>query len=177
MTQFTFGLLGAFNHGRGFPQASVVANPAVATGISYRVGSSYWERLLSLAFTLVTDANAANRTVTLSILNEDGLTAAAVPTAAVQAASLTRVYTYLPNVSVASGPVGSNYLTPLPQMFLPPMWTVAVTIGAVQAGDQISAVMLNRERFVTGDAGYPIGTVDTETDAATKLVEAAALSS
>lgn len=164
MPEVTLGLLGAFSHGRGFPQVSAVTNPAVATGPTITIGSDYWERPVSLSFRIVTDANAANRQVSLALLDEGGVILNAAVANGTQAASLTRDYVFTPNVNAPNAVANGVFLSPLFQCFLQPAWSLAVTIGAVQVGDQVSNIRWNRERFITGPGGYSIGTTYYETD-------------
>jgi hypothetical protein len=154
------GLTSEFAHGRAFSEVVAVANPAVATGFTYTVGGSYWERLASLSFVLTSDANAANRAVLLRMKDGTGATLAAVPTAAVQVAAKVYTYTYSGVQAPATDAVGLANIQPLPRLFLQPGFSVVVTIGAVQAGDQVSAIRVYREAFDTGPMGYPIGVLD-----------------
>lgn len=174
MTQFTLGLTGSFAHGRAFSEVSPVPNPAVANGFAIPIESKYWERLASLSFQLVTDGNAANRQVALTVRGGDGVALATFPAASVQAASLTYQYTFAPQLSSFNTVVGLAVTSPGPAWFLQPQWSLVVTIGAVQVGDQVSNIRYNRERFTTGPGGYQQGTVTDAEDrelALARLVE------
>lgn len=162
MPEVTLGLANGFSHGRVISEASPVTSPAAGAGFTITVNSRYWERASSLAFRLVSDGNAANRQVRLTVNDGDGVPLASIPTAAVQAASLTRDYYFLPNVNAASGPVDGVFLSPLPIFFLQPTWTLVVSIASVQATDQVSLIRWNRDRFITGPGGYEIGTTYVE---------------
>lgn len=159
MTQVTSGLTGALGHGRGFSEPLSVADPAVGGGFTITIGSQYWERLASLAFRLVTDSNAANRQVTLTVNGGDGIPLAAFPAASVQTASLTWDYFFLPNLTNFQTVVNKVVTSPAPRLFLQPMYSLVVSIGAVQVGDQVSRIRFYRERFVTGPQGYEQGRV------------------
>jgi len=156
----TEGLLEPFTHGRGYPEAVALPDPSAGDPLLYTVTGAYWERLLALTLTLTTDANPGNRAVVLELLDQDGRVIAAVPPAAVQAASLARVYSYLATAAAPSGPVGDTLLAPLPRVFLLPLWQAQVRVANVQAGDQLSAAVIYRERFATDRHGYPVGRVE-----------------
>jgi hypothetical protein len=161
VTATLHGLTSEFAHGRAFSEVVPVANPAVATGFTYTVGGSYWERLASLSFVLTSDANAANRAVLLRVKDATGATLIGVPTAAVQIAAKVYTYSYWGDQAPATDAVGLVNAQPAPRIFLQPGFTLVVSIGAVQAGDQISAIRVYVERFDTGPEGLPIGVVET----------------
>lgn len=161
MTEATLGLTSPFAHGRGFSEPLAVTNPAVGAGFTITIGSAYWERLAALTFRVVSDSNAANRQVTLSVLGGDGIPLAIFPAASVQAASLTYDYSFLPNVQTFNAVAGLVVVSPAPVFFLQPAYSLVVAIGAVQVGDQVSRIRFYRERFSTGPGGYRQGTVDT----------------
>lgn len=158
--QVTYGLLEPFAHGRAFPELAALPNPAAGAGLLYKVGGAYWERPLFLTFTLTTSAAAANRAVVLELVDQDLRVVSAIAAAAVQTASLVRVYSYLHNVNQPVGPIGGVYTAPLPRTFIRPVWALRARIDAVQAADQISLATIYRERFETGPEGYPIGAGD-----------------
>lgn len=154
------GLTSEFAHGRAFSEVAPLADPAVATGFTYTVSGAYWERLAALAFVLTTDGNAANRAVLMRVKDATGATIATQPSAAVQVASKVYTYTYQPYATVATDTVNLVNLQPVPTCFLQPEFSVVVSIGAVQVGDQITAIRVYRERFDTGPQGYPLGMVE-----------------
>lgn len=159
MAQVTLGLTGPFAHGRGFTEPAAVADPAVGVGFSITIGSSYWERLAALTFRVVSDNNAADRLVTLTVNGGDGVPLAIFPAASVQAATLTYNYSFLAGVSTFNAVAGTSVVSPGPGFFLQPAYTLVVTVGSVQAGDQISRIRFLRERFTTGPGGYQQGSV------------------
>lgn len=160
MPQYTYGLTRLIGHGHAFTEVVPVAKPAVALGFTYTVSSLYWELIDSLSFRLVSDANAANRQVLVTVNDGSGVPLAAFPAASVQAASLTNDYYFLASLSNFNTTVSTVSTNPIYTGFLQPTFTVVVTVGAVQAGDQISRIRLNLERFVTGPQGYLLGVQD-----------------
>lgn len=174
MTQYTLGLTRLLGHGRAFSEVVAVPKPPVDSGFTYTV-SRYWEISDSLAFRLVTDANAANRQVTVNVNDGGGILLASFSAAAVQTASLTRDYVFLPNYSAPSGPVGGIYNTPWYEGLLQPDFSIVLTVGAKQAGDQVSNIRLNQQRFVTGDGGYLLGVLDDDDPRFAEAVAAASV--
>ncbi len=153
------GLTSEFAHGRAFSEVVPVANPAAGGGFTYTVSGNYWERLAALSFTLVTDGNAANRQVLVALQDGSSTNIASTASGGTQAATLTRLYSFVPNQGTAPALIGTTFLAPLPVLFLQPGFKVVVSITSVQVGDQISAIRVYREAFDTGPEGYPIGMV------------------
>lgn len=153
------GLTSEFAHGRAFSEVVPVANPAAGGGFTYTISGNYWERIASLSFTLVTDSNVANRQVLVAMKDGSAANLASTASGGTQAASLTRLYSFVPNQGTAPALIGTTFLAPLPVLFLQPEFTVVVSITSVQVGDQISAIRVYREAFDTGPQGYPLGLV------------------
>lgn len=170
MTQYTLGLTRTIGHGRAFTQLQTVTTPAAGAGFTYTNNGKYWELIDSLSFQMVTGGNAANRQVLATIKDGGGVQLAAFPSASVQTASLTWQYTFLPNIDTFNTVVSLNVVSPMAEIFLQPMFSLAVTVGAVDAADQISNIRLYTQRFVTGPQGYMLGVVDTDSDEFEELV-------
>ncbi len=154
------GLTSEFAHGRAFSEVVPVASPAAGAGFTYTVSGSYWERIAALAFTVVTDGNAATRQVLVAFKDGSATNIASTAGGGTQTATLTRLYSFTPNQTAASGLVGTSLLAPLPVIFLQPGFTMVVSITNIQVGDQISAIRVYREAFDTGPEGYPLGMVE-----------------
>jgi hypothetical protein len=137
-----------------------VANPAAGAGFTYTVGGNYWERIAAVSFTIVTDGNAANRQVLLAFKDGSGANIASTASGGTQAATLTRLYSFVPNQGTAPALIGTTFLAPLPVLFLQPGFTMVMSITSVQAGDQVSAIRVYREAFDTGPEGYPVGMLE-----------------
>lgn len=174
MAQYTLGLTRLLGHGHAFTEVVAVPSPPVDSGFTYTV-SRYWEISDSLSFRLVTDANAANRSLLVSVLDGSGTLLAAFAPLTVQTASLTRDYVFLPNFNASTGPFNGVYLSPWYEGLLQPQFSIVLTIAAKQAGDQVSNIRLNQERFVTGSEGYLLGVVEADDPRAVDAVLAAAV--
>jgi hypothetical protein len=156
------GLTGGFSHGRGFTAPVSVATPAAGADISYTVTGSYWIRLAALSLLFTTSSTAANRVPVLEILDESATILAAIPPAAAQTATKAYTYTYLPNVGTVSSVENNVALAPLPNFFLRPGYKIVTSTGAIDTGDQYSAIRMVAEQIDTGPAGYPIGVFDED---------------
>jgi hypothetical protein len=88
---------------------------------------------------LVTSATVANRQPVL-VLGDGTNTWAYLSAPAVQAASLTNIYTW--TVGAHAVALGLRQLGYMPDVELPPAWTIGVQTAALDATDQWSAIRL-----------------------------------
>lgn len=128
----------------------LVATPAAgAEWVITGPGQGLW-RVVSVAFTLTTDATVANRGVVLVV--DDGTTVIARTGAgAVQAASLTQNYGAA--VGTHTGAAGTALNVPLHNPYgvlLQPGWRLRTETVNLQAGDQYSAIAALVEEFPNG---------------------------
>lgn len=142
---------------RGTVETFSIANPAAAGNFTRQTGQGYWERYIAITFTLVTDANAANRQVSIEWLDADNnrLTGTTAPVFEI-ASTTFRYYGYL-NANANSTSVALRQNFSLPWLFLQPGWSITSNINGVQAGDQISAIRGVVERIGIGPDGTPVG--------------------
>lgn len=103
-------------------------------------------RIVAIRATLVTDANVANRQVSLT-LTDGTNTFFKSSSASVQAASLTHGYTFadLPGVVVASAAL--EHQVPVPPMLLPAGTVIASVTTAKQSTDNWGAPVFMVEEF------------------------------
>lgn len=174
MTQRTYGLTQLLGHGYAFTSRLVVPSPAAGAGFTYKNTGNYWQLFDSLAFKIVTGSNAANRVVSLTVNDGEGVPLATVTANAALTASKTGQFTFLQNFSGSVGATDGPFLSVFPLILLQPTWSVVVAIGAVDAADQLSNIRGTVEQFVTGPQGYPMGAVDVP-DADELLAKIAAL--
>ena len=146
-------------------------SPAVATGFTYKNTGTQWQLIDSISFRLVSDGNAANRQVKLVYADADGVALATLPTASVQTASLTWDYTWSTDFDTFNTVVSLALTSPLLNIFLQPGFQIIVSIGSVQAGDQISRIRMYAEQFVTGPQGYLMGVVDAADPRLNRAIE------
>ncbi len=99
-------------------------------------------------FTLTTDATAANRRVSLQILEDSGGIVAQIPVQVAQTASLTWRYTFAIGVPTILDTVGLTMALPLPDMFMNDDYEINTVTTNLQAGDQFSRSIGNLEFWV-----------------------------
>ena len=154
----TTGLLEAFSFGAGFQDQLFPANPGAGNNLTVVVGSNNWVRVLAAVATITTDANAANRVVSLDFITPRGITYLrnSNPTATI--ASQTNIsFQWSEQLTQSEGGTNTPFKIPVSSIFLPPATTIGITLDNKQVGDTIAAVTITIERFDTGPTGYPIG--------------------
>lgn len=162
--QVTYGLLAPFHHGRGYQKPIDPANPAAGATYTKTVPGDAWERLVLCAFQLTTDANAANRIVTVEYTTGNGTTYAADGSGVLVTASTTAQQFY-----GSSQRGNSEWQTPGPIFFplwggfLPPSSKIKFNVTNIQVGDQLANIHLLMEKFETTKEGYLTGGIDSET--------------
>lgn len=131
-------------------QARSVTQPAAgAEFVISAPGQGLW-RVVSVAFRLVTDANVANRSV--SLVADDGSTVVwRASASAVQAAGATIDHGVYAGSSAAllTGAV-AVFALPSDGLLLLPGWRLRSVTGNVQAGDQYSAIGALVEEYPNG---------------------------
>jgi hypothetical protein len=151
------GLANPFSVGRELTEIVKVAQPAAGAGFTYTAKGKYWDRIASASLKLVTDANAANRRVTVSFQDQDSRSFGQYAAPFVQTAAHTVQYSFAPHVLQAGADDAATIAFPIPSIFLQSGWKVVVSIAGVQVTDQVSLVSLLLERFPTGPEGYRQG--------------------
>lgn len=133
----------------GLPEYVTRPSPAVATAFTELLGGDWYVRLLTMFCRIVADANPANRDVSLEYLDTGGNVYATVASGTAVTAGQTRDMFW--SVWQASAVVvgSATHLMPLAPLVLPPTHTIRVSVSNVQAGDQLSRVRFNWERFYT----------------------------
>lgn len=125
--------------------------PAAGAMFSSEVGGGYWTRLLSVHVRLVTDANAADRTVLVEYRDDADLRYMVSGAPVTQPASTTTDWTFDPWQAQAEWEVDATVLVPLKPLLLLPSHDFRVFVDNVQAGDQLSRIRFWRERFYPPD--------------------------
>lgn len=135
----------------GLPEYVQRPSPAAAANFQEDIGGSFFTRFLGVFCRVVTDANAADRTVAIEYRDHEDqrLMLAGAPVA--QTASTTTDYVFSAWLGQSDWSVISTVLVPLPPLLLLPTWDMRIVVNGVQAGDQISRVRLLWERFYTTD--------------------------
>jgi hypothetical protein len=128
-----------------------IPTPAVATGFTYVVPGTVRERIMAVSFVLVADANAANRLPRVEYLNAAGDVFASVAAPFVLTATLTSRFTFAVGLQQFGANAAAQIGGPLPPLKLNSGLSVRVSVGAVQAGDQISVASLFVDQWPVRD--------------------------
>ena len=128
---------------------SASADPAAGAEPNGFTATTLRTRLYGMRFTLVTDGNAANRTISVTIARNGTNADIYATSATAQTASTTKYYSFIFGMELNSEIVVGDYYyiglgEGLPYMDLPIGTAIAFTIANKQAGDNASAT----DRFV-----------------------------
>jgi hypothetical protein len=152
------GLLQPFAYGRGIVQYLDVATPAAGATASVVVDGRWWLRVLAARLTITTDANVANRLVTLDYIDARGVTRLRNGAGLVVPASQTaQAFEWDANRTAAEWATNTPVYGPVAPWFLAPGWVVKFNVTSIQATDAISGLSLWVETFGTEPGAYPIG--------------------
>lgn len=131
--------------------------PAAGANYTLAVPGQWEMRVLSVLFTFVADANAANRVVTLDHVSPDGKVFASSGASAVITATTTQAYIGQIDRTNSEWNANTPIWFPIADFWVKPAYSARITVANIQATDQLSAIRLIVERFETGPAGYPQG--------------------
>lgn len=152
------GLLQPFAYGRGIVQFLDVTTPAAGATASVTIDGKWWLRVLAARLTITTDANVANRSITLDYLDAKGVTRMRNGAGLVVTASTTaQAFEWSAQRTVAEWAANTPIYTPVAPWFLAPGWTVKFNVSSIQATDAISGLSLWVETFGTETGAYPVG--------------------
>lgn len=150
-------LASPFRYAEGWVDFIDVAQPAAGANKSVGVPGEYGMRVLAARATLSTDANVANRLLSLDFVTANGVSRVRNCPGVVWTAN-TSSQTFVWNHAwhVSEWATATPVLIPVLDLLLPPTWLVQFTVDNIQVGDQLSALSLVVEKVPTGAAapGY-----------------------
>lgn len=149
-----FALSESYGLGRGFQSVVRGVTPAAGAGFSLTIDPRWRWRLLSAVFTLTADANAANRYVTIEYQEDDGVPFAVDAAAVVVTANSTQRFVGQFYRGVAEWAANADVLFPLTPLYLDGGTLLKISVAAIQATDQLSAIRFVFDRFQTGGEPY-----------------------
>lgn len=156
--EVTYGLLLPFTYGKGNPEYVSVTTPAAGATASYIIPGSFAARVLAARLSITTDANVANRLVTLDYIDSRGVTRLRNGVGNVITASTTaQTFEWDCNRTIAEWATNTPIFAPVAPLILYPGWSVKFNVTNVQATDAISGLSLWVEQFQTGPRGYQLG--------------------
>lgn len=132
------------------PQTLATTDPAANVEISHTFETRVHSLILSCVVTLVTDANAANRTVQLQHQNAAGTVIWANSARRLQTAGETIVYHFQPHTTNETATVepGSRLITHMPFSYMRAGWIIATSTNNRQAGDNFGAMTITRRVWI-----------------------------
>lgn len=134
--------------GLGFRQIIKGTSPAAGSSFTLAVDPRYVTRILTCLFTLSTDANAANRYVTVEALDGNGNSFAAEAAGVVVTANTTsQRFAGSVTRGVAEWAANTDVLFPLWRHMLKGGETVKINVAAIQAGDTLTAITFAVEQY------------------------------
>jgi hypothetical protein len=133
----------------GLPEYRLGDAPAAAAHFVQAVEGAFFVRLVSLHVRLVTDANAANRTVLVEYRDDADRRYDLSGAPVTQPASTTTDWIFSAFQAQAEWEIDGTVLVPLHPVLLLPTHDFRVFVDNVQAGDQLSLVRFVWERFYT----------------------------
>lgn len=128
------------------PELVIAASPAAGAEFTQAV-DGYWWRLLTIFVRIVTDANAANRTILIEYRDQAGNVYHRNGNPVTYPASQTEDFSFSCFHPRGEWEVSATNLVPLAPLMLPPTHVFAIAVTNVQATDQLSRIRYVVERF------------------------------
>lgn len=133
----------------GEVSTSVVTRPSPAAGggFTYAPPEAVRFKVAAVSFQLVTAVAVATRLVSLDLLDGASNIIGRFSAGFTQSASKTSVYTFAAGINEYGANDAAAIGAPLPDLWLPDGSSIAVNVGAVQAADQVSAVVVTLRQY------------------------------
>lgn len=127
----------------GKVMVAYAVNPAAGTNFTYTLPTPYHYKLDAVRFKIVTDANAANRTLMLH-MHEIGLPSIYYSSTSLVAENLTRYVSLWAGLNTIDRQSFSEIVGSLPpQIYLRESCIIESDIKNIQVGDQLSEIQLH----------------------------------
>lgn len=128
-----------------------VASPAAGATASQLVPGQYGMRVLAARATLSTDANAANRLLSLDYIDANNVTRVRNCASVVWTANTSsQAFQWNAAWTVSEWNANTPVLMPVLGLLLPPGWTIKWQVDAIQVGDTLTGLSLVVEKVPTG---------------------------
>lgn len=132
------------------------AAPAAGATSSYTVGGEAYLRVLAARAIFTSDANAANRLVSLDYINARSITYVRNAASAVITANTTsQAFEWSTQRTTSEWNANTPIFAPAFDCWLPPGFTVKFAVDNIQVGDTLTALHLFVMRYPTGIEGGP----------------------
>ena len=150
-----YSLTQPYGNEYGFQTVIVGANPGAGQNFVQTVDSRWVWRLVSCVFTLTTDANVANRYVTVEYAQDAAAPYCVNAPAVTFTASGTARYAGKINQTVGEWNTGTDALFSLAPVFIWGGNTITVRVGNIQVGDTLTLLRFVFERYPTDPYTVP----------------------
>lgn len=142
---------GPYRYGEAYVDYIDVGQPAAGANAAFSVPGQYGVIVLAGRASLTTSASAANRVVSIDVINANAVTRWRNPAPASLPASQTgQKYEWNSQwanaLSITNGPM----VAPVLEVIVPPAWSIQFTVDNIQAADQLSALSLTVLKIPTG---------------------------
>lgn len=129
--------------GMSYADWLTVDTPAAGAAATYTVPGQFAARLLAARLTITTDANAANRFISLDYIDTRGTTRLRNAAGLVVTASTTaQAFEWSAQRTVSEWAANTPVLVPLAPWWLPPGFKIKFAVDSIQATDAISGLSL-----------------------------------
>lgn len=146
------GLAAPYDYGAAYPQWVAVTTPAAGATASYTVTGLAGIRPLAARLSITTDANAANRLITVDYIDAKGNAWLRNGAGLVVTASTTaQTFEFDAHRGVAEWATNTPVFAPLAPFFLPPGFSVKFNVTNIQTTDAINGLALWFDTFQTDD--------------------------
>lgn len=141
-------LRGAFTHDPGFLDEITPADPAAGANLTVPLGIQRWIVIHAVKVTLATDANAANRFLSVDYLARGGLAVMRnAPTVLITANTSATVFQFDNQHTVSEWNTGTMVFAPLQPVPLPAWCQLRVTVDSIQVGDTLTSCSILCTRY------------------------------
>ena len=139
----------------GWQEAIPVPAPPAGAGWSRAVPGPYSERLVAVTWTLTASPAVASRIQKLRLTDAQGRAVITVPGIILATAGQVITAQLAPGMTTVTAAVNGDFPGSLPDLLVPPGFTWQTISTALDAADQVSAIMLTVHRFPAAQAGDP----------------------
>lgn len=147
----TEGLISEFGDQSRYLDVIPVANPGAGLNATFPVPGDFGMRVLAASATLSTDANVANRLLSLDYLAPRTSTPIRNAMAfVVTAGTANQAFHWNRDRTRGEQAANTPAFVPLLDFFLLPAWSVRFTVDAIQSGDTLTSIVLYVQKFLTG---------------------------
>ena len=141
----------------GWQEPVYMPAPAAGQNWLHPVDGRYYERLVSARFTLTTSAVVATRACQVRLMDGNGNIVLTIPVSGgVTAGGSVSVNAVAGAPAVTTGTQG-DIATFIPDLLIPPDWSWGSHVVAMDAGDQVSGIVLLVQRFPNDTAAVTAG--------------------